>query len=70
MKKYIIIYLIGVFIGWGLGWHLITSNKKCPTYRDVVFVSVISLLSWLNVAATTTIIIADSEILKTPINCK
>ena len=54
MKKIIIIYVIGVVLSWGMGFSY--TDKYCNhkgfiSYGDVVFISIMSTLSWIDVAA-------------------
>jgi hypothetical protein len=72
MKQILVIYLIGVLIGWGLGWgHIRNINKKYKlktTYGDIAFCSTMSLLSWFNVVPLIFIRVGESEFWSTPIN--
>jgi hypothetical protein len=72
MKKVIGIYIIGVALGWFMGFnHVRHINKKYDlktTYGDMAFVSVMSLFSWLDVAPLCIIELSESDFWDKPIN--
>jgi hypothetical protein len=72
MKKAIIIYLIGVALSFPLGLKNINRKNKVKgrnlTYRDVVFCSLLSTFSWINVAALLTVEAGESQFLDKEIN--
>jgi hypothetical protein len=73
MKKRIItIYLIGLLIGWGMGFNNVRNFKKelnkPVTYGDVAFVTVLSFFSWVDVVAWTVTELSDSDFWDKPIN--
>ncbi len=72
MKKALIIYFAGCVLGWFLGFnHVSHSNdnyKIKTTYRDALFCGIMSLGSWVDVAALLYIQIEESDILNTTIN--
>lgn len=72
MKKLIAIYLFGVVLSWFAGYGLL--NKwKCQyktkwTYGDVVEITAMSLLSWVNLAAISVVYVSETEFWDKPIN--
>lgn len=71
MKKIILIYLIGVILGWHIGFNLIKDTreeyKSNMTYGDVAFVSILSVFSWADVAAICIVKLIKTDFLNTPI---
>lgn len=70
-KKIIIIYLVGVIVGWGLGFnhmkHFSKSINSQMTYGDVAFITALSLFSWADVTALGLIELAESDFWNKPI---
>lgn len=66
-KKIITIYLVGVLIGWVMGFSHMKRTYKVVTYGDIAFCTTFSLFSWLNVAALTVIEIENFDFWDKPI---
>jgi hypothetical protein len=63
MKKIIIIYAIGVVLGWGMGVNYLKNSLNRPLiYRDIAFASGMSTLSWINVAALSVLHLEELDI--------
>lgn len=72
MKKAILIYLIGVVIGWNMTYNLFEGwaekYHRKMTYGDSALATSLSLLSWCDVAAVGIVYVAESDFWNTPIN--
>lgn len=72
MKKLLAVYIIGVVIGWFIGFsHIRDFNKKHnlkTTYGDIAFCSTMSLFSWAHIVSLLFIKAGESDFWSTPIN--
>lgn len=72
MKKAILIYLIGVVLGWNMTYNILekwnVKYHRKTTYGDVALASSLSLLSWCDVIAMCIFEIKKSDFWDKPVN--